>query len=186
MATSVPDDPVDRALTLLRDSPSDPSGWRELYRDLWPYVIAICFRTLKGRRQEAEDVAQTVFLRLARTGLIQRFDSAQQLRAYVGKMAHNCSIDFLRTEARTNLREPTPIESGLANPSPLILEWLVVDEQLQRIIAALSSSDHALLEYVLEGLSTEELCERLSTTPAATRVRLHRLRNRIRKLLAAG
>ena len=64
----------------------DPTAPRELVEQLQTDVLALCVRLL-GHRQDAEDVAQEVFLRVFRS--LRRWDSARPLRPWVLGIAVN-------------------------------------------------------------------------------------------------
>src|SRR5262245_52065616 len=61
-------EPIDTILARLSRSSSDEHAWHDLFERLWPFVIGLTRRGLgKGLRGvEAEDIAQEVFLDLAR------------------------------------------------------------------------------------------------------------------------
>src|SRR5262245_58286836 len=84
-------------LERLKASPADEEAWRALYRQLWPFVIAVIYRKLRGsERKAAEDAAQEVFIRLLRTRPFDRIPDADSLRAYMGRIAENVAKTHLR------------------------------------------------------------------------------------------
>ena len=61
------------------------------------------FRTahrITGSPADAEDVLQTVFLRLVKSG--ETYDLSQNPEAYLSRAAINASLDLMRSRGRTN------------------------------------------------------------------------------------
>ena len=147
------------------------AGVAELYERHYETVLRAAMR-VTGNPADAEDVLQTVFVRvLARGGDIE--DVALPA-AYFRRAAVNAAVDVLR---RRELRaESAPDDQALhAVQPPLLLK-----EQLRRAIAALDSDDASLflLRHV-EGLSIEELAGMFEMEKNNVTVRLHRIRQRL-------
>lgn len=76
---------------------------RELVERFQPDVFALCYRLLR-HRQDAEDVAQEVFLRVFRS--LGRWDSTRPLRPWVLAIAVNRCRTWIGKRGR--IPEPTP------------------------------------------------------------------------------
>jgi RNA polymerase sigma-70 factor (ECF subfamily) len=134
------------------------------------------FRTalrVTGRPADAEDVLQTVFLRV-----LSRSDHdevAARPEAYFRRAAVNAAVDLLRRRA---VRAETAYDDR--SPHAAIEPSLLLKEQLRRAIATLDSEDAALflLRHV-EGLSNEELSDMFQIEKNNVAVRLHRIRLRL-------
>ena len=134
------------------------------------------FRTaygVTGSHEDAEDVLQTVFLRVLsrREGV----EDAPLTAAYFRRAAVNAAVDVLR---RRELRAASVYDDQAphaASEPPMLLK-----EQLRRAIAALDSEDATLflLRHV-EGLSNEELAVMFGIEKNNVAVRLHRIRQRL-------
>lgn len=48
----------------------DEAAWEDLYRKLWPYVMASMYRGLGGNRTLAEEAAQDVMFRILRHAVV--------------------------------------------------------------------------------------------------------------------
>jgi RNA polymerase sigma-70 factor (ECF subfamily) len=158
-------------LPILMTSTTPLAGVAELYERHYETVFRAALR-VTGNAADAEDVLQTVFVRvLAQGGVVQ--DLAQPT-AYFRRAAVNAAVDVLR---RRELRaESAPDDRTLhAVQPPLLLK-----EQLRRAIAALDSDDASLflLRYV-EGLSIDELAGMFELEKNNVTVRLHRIRQRL-------
>ena len=126
------------------------AGFAELYERHYEAVFRAALR-VTGRPADAEDVLQTVFLRvLARGGDV---DDVALPAAYFRRAAVNAAVDVLAPPGASRgvgLRRRAPHVA--VQPPPLL------KERLRRAIAALDSEDASLflLRHV-EGLSIEEL-----------------------------
>jgi RNA polymerase sigma factor (sigma-70 family) len=148
------------------------AGFAELYERHSEAVFRAALR-VTGNPADAEDVLQTVFLRVMAAGAVVQ-DVASPA-AYFRRAAVNASLDVLR---RRELRA----ESGCDDhASPLAVQpQLELKERLRRALAALEREDATLflLRHV-EGLSIEELAGMFAIEKNNVSVRLHRIRLRL-------
>jgi RNA polymerase sigma-70 factor (ECF subfamily) len=162
-------------LPILMPSTTPVAGFAELYERHYEAVFRAALR-VTGSPADAEDVLQTVFLRvLARGGDIEIEDVAAAPAAYFRRAAVNAAVDVLR---RRELRAESVYDHEaphVAAQPPVLLK-----ERLRRAIAVLDSDDASLflLRYV-EGLSIEELAGMFGMQKNNVTVRLHRIRHRL-------
>jgi RNA polymerase sigma-70 factor (ECF subfamily) len=148
------------------------AGFAELYERHYEAVFRAALR-VTGNPADAEDVLQTVFLRvLARGGDVE---GVELQTAYFRRAAVNAAVDVLRRRelhAESIYDDRAP--HAAIQPSLLLKEWL------RRAIAALDSEDASLflLRHV-EGLSIEELADMFRLEKNNVAVRLHRIRRRL-------
>ena len=151
----------------------------QIFHDHRTRVFRAAFR-ITGNVNDAEDVLQTVFLRLAR-----RDDpgSVQNLESYLYRAAINAALDLLRsrkTSASVPLDEvvapqDAPVFSALSH-SPDLRVWL------RQALAKLSPrhAEMFALRY-LEGYDNREIAQMLDTSQAVVAVTLHRTRGQLQK-----
>jgi RNA polymerase sigma factor (sigma-70 family) len=153
-------------------SPPLLAGFAGLYERHYEAVFRAALR-VTGRPADAEDVLQTVFLRVL-SGSEQE-DAAQRPAAYFRRAAVNAAVDLLR---RRTVRGETAYDD--AAPHAAVESGLLLKEQLRRAIATLDSEDATLflLRYV-EGLSNQELADMFQLEKNNVAVRLHRIRARL-------
>lgn len=148
------------------------TGFAELYERHYETVFRAALR-VTGRPADAEDVLQTVFLRvLSRGGDVE--DVALPA-AYFRRAAVNAAVDLLR---RRTVRAATAYDDQV--PHAAVETPLLLKEQLRRAVATLDSEDASLflLRHV-EGLSNEELAGVFQLEKNNVAVRLHRIRHRL-------
>lgn len=150
------------------------AGFAELYERHYEAVFRAAMR-VTGNPADAEDVLQTVFLRVLSQGEGKEAD--RRPTAYFRRAAVNASVDLLRRRAshgETVYDDQVP-RDGVEPP-------LLLKERLRRAIAAIDSEDATLflLRHV-EGLSNEELAGMFQLEKNNVAVRLHRIRRRLQK-----
>ncbi len=166
------------SLTIVYDQPiamtptTAPIGFAELYERHADAVFRAALR-VTGNPADAEDVLQTVFLRMLAHG--GDAESAPLPAAYFKRAAVNAAVDLLR-------RRAVHAESAYDDHAPhaAVDPPSLLKEQLRRAIATLNGDDAALflLRYV-EGLSNEELAGMFQLEKNNVAVRLHRIRHRL-------
>jgi RNA polymerase sigma-70 factor (ECF subfamily) len=148
------------------------AGFAELYKRHYEAVFRAALR-VTGNPADAEDVLQTVFLRV----LSQRDDqeAAQRPAAYFRRAAVNAAVDLLRRRAVHAEAQYDDQAPHAAVEPPLLLK-----ERLRRAIATLDNEDAALflLRHV-EGFSNDELAGMFQLEKNNVAVRLHRIRHRL-------
>ena len=153
-------------------SPPALAGFAGLYERYYEVVFRAALR-VTGRSADAEDVLQTVFLRVLSRR--EQDEAAQRPAAYFKRAAVNAAVDLLR---RRTVRAETTYDD--AAPHAAIESGLLLTEQLRRAIATLDRDDATmfLLRYV-EGLSNQELADLFQLEKNNVAVRLHRIRLRL-------
>ena len=163
-------------LPILMSSRAPAAGFVELYERHYEAVFRAALR-VTGNPADAEDVLQTVFLRVfagARGGAVEEL---AQPAAYFRRAAVNAAVDVLRRrELRGGSADDNRVQLAAVQPS------LLLKEQLRRAIATLDSDDASLflLRHV-EGLSIEELAGMFQIEKNNVAVRLHRIRHRLQE-----
>ena len=145
------------------------------------------FRTaqrITGSAADAEDVLQTVFLRLVKSH--ESYDLSRNPEAYLSRAAINASLDLLRsrTRAKSVALDDTDMETIAGHArSP---EALHADRELQTLVRQAVSrlgktaGEMFVLRYY-EGLDNKEIAVMMETSPLVVGVVLHRARTKLRK-----
>jgi RNA polymerase sigma-70 factor (ECF subfamily) len=164
----------------------DQSALAQLFEENYDRVFRAAFR-VTGNAGDAEDVAQTVFLRLARRP--QEVAAVHHPSAYLHRAAVHAALDLIRSKRVTtsvNLddaaMEPghslsVRAEAGEAVPIRL---WL------RQAIASLSPRQAEIftLRYI-EGYDNREIARMLGTSQIVVGVTLHRVRSLLKGQLEA-
>jgi len=158
--------------TIAMTSTPAPAGFAEAYQRHYDTVFRAALR-VTGNPADAEDVLQTVFLRVLAQG--EGAGAAPLPAAYFRRAAVNAAVDLLRRRA---VHAESAYDDGA--PHAAVEPPSLLKEQLRRAIATLDSDDATLflLRHV-EGLSNEELAAMFQLEKNNVAVRLHRIRHRL-------
>ncbi|MFN2533410.1 MAG: RNA polymerase sigma factor [Pyrinomonadaceae bacterium] len=171
------------AVKTLRLIPHPPSELAALFQAHNGRVFRTAQR-ITGSVADAEDVLQTVFLRLAKGQA--HYDLSENPEAYLSRAAINAALDLLRS--RTRARSvglddvdfeslPSAVRGPEAEHDDRELQTLV-----RRAVARLgkTAGEMFVLRYY-EGFDNQEIAALLKTSPLVVGVVLHRARTKLRK-----
>ena len=153
-------------------STTPPPGFAELYEHHHEALFRAALR-VTGNPADAEDVLQTVFLRVLARGA--GVEGVALPSAYFRRAAVNAAVDVLRRrEFHAESLYDDRASHATVQPS------LLLKERLRRALAALDPEDASLflLRHV-EGLSNDELAAMFELEKNNVAVRLHRIRHRL-------
>jgi RNA polymerase sigma-70 factor (ECF subfamily) len=144
------------------------------------------FRTayrVTGSAADAEDVLQTVFLRLLRQG--RDADSIGNLETYLCRAAVNASLDIIRSRKTpsVDLRDVEAVLSEDARLRPdRRQDAAELREHLRAAIARLTpkAAEMCVLRY-FEGYGNHEIARLMQTSESDVAVTLHRSRSRLQQ-----
>jgi RNA polymerase sigma-70 factor (ECF subfamily) len=145
----------------------------------------LVFRTayrITGNAGDAEDVLQTVFLRMLRRG--RSAEPLENPESYLRRAAINAALDVLRAR-RGDQTVPLPEESsGLIPAAPMGADVSVLRGALSRAIAQLKPMQAEIFALrFLEGLSNRQIAQTLGISQVRVAVTVHRTRLQLRKEL---
>lgn len=154
-------------------------GLERVFKQHKDLVFRAAYR-VTGNATDAEDVLQTVFLRLARQSTLPEIGN---LPGYLHRSAVNASLDILRSrkDSRTlSLDEESnhvePVSHGDAHLGAEVREWL------RQALARLNPrwAEMFVLRFV-EELNNRDIARMMNTSPAVVAVVLHRTRTQLKK-----
>jgi RNA polymerase sigma-70 factor (ECF subfamily) len=157
----------------------DPAAFEALLRTHEAMVARTALR-LTGNRQDAQDAAQEVFLRLHRS--LGRIDDSLNLTGWLYRVTVNVCRDILRKRRNTDslddiqLAAPSFTEADLGRAQQLKLVEDALRTLPEKERAAVTLRD-------IEGLSTREVAEILGSSEATVRSQISAARLKIRKML---
>ena len=155
-----------------------------LFRDHHEQVFRAAYR-ITGSVTDAEDVLQTIFLRLASNA--ETPDLAPSPAGYLHRAAVNAALDIVRGRGRARLVPFDSAESAreLKNPD-FGPEEEHDDRELRALLrhAVAKLGERAATAFALryfEGYDNHRIAELLGTSPTVVAVTLHRARTRLRR-----
>lgn len=171
----------------------DPHAFEEIVARHQRLVFNIIYRYF-GRRDEIEDLAQEVFLKMFAS--LRSFDNNRPLVPWISRITANCCLDEVRKIRRRKLTlfsdlsegEEARIEYlfGQFNQGALSQEQAEESFQLmQKVMRKLSKKEKmAFVLRELQGLSYSEVAEVLGTTELGARIRVSRSRKKLHQEFA--
>ncbi len=154
-----------------------------LFREHNDRVFRAAYR-ITGSVVDAEDVLQTVFLRLSRRTEGINLDPSPA--SYLHRAAINASLDLMRQRARTDsisLDDVAPVLAANPRLNPELQSWnSELRACLRRAISKLGekSAEMFVLKYY-EGYDNTEIAKLMGTSAMVVGVLLHRARTRVKK-----
>ncbi len=167
----------------------EPHAFEEIVERYQRLVFHIIYHYL-GRRDEVEDLAQEVFLKVFRS--LETFDAKRPLKAWISRITANTCLD----EVRKARKRKTQLFADLGGDEEGRVEYLYerfsqqsslserdvqeLFELLEKLMGRLNEKDKmAFVLRELEGLSYPEIAQALQTTELAARIRVSRSKRRL-------
>jgi len=154
-----------------------PEALEALYAAHAPAVFRIAWR-LTGNRQDAEDVLQDVFIGLPEA--LHRYRETGHFAGWVKRVAARLALSRSRA---VRSRAEADLPNDLAHPEgadDATARRLLLEETLAQLPRPLRA---IVVLKKIEGFSHEEIAETLGITPGASRVKLARAMERLRKAM---
>jgi RNA polymerase sigma-70 factor, ECF subfamily len=174
---------VQAAVRTLRLVTEPPGEIENLFRTHHGRVFRTAQR-ITGSAEDAEDVLQTVFLRLVKGQ--EAYDLSQNPEAYLSRAAINASLDLLRSRTRARSVAIDDVDAQALASKRRGPETEHEDSELQALIRQAvarlgkNAGEMFVLRYY-EGFENREIAEMMNTSPLVVGVILHRARTRLRK-----
>jgi RNA polymerase sigma factor (sigma-70 family) len=150
----------------------------EVFRTAYPRVVAVAARVL-GSRDEAEDVAQEVFLTFGRSSV-----PAGEAMPWLSVAAAHTALNHLRSGRRRAVREEAADGGGAVGPD--VAEVVVTLDERRRVRAALARLPRRqAVALVLRhsGLSYAEVAAALDLSPGSVGTTVRRAESALREEL---
>jgi len=188
--------PIREGRLIRRLKDRDEQAFREMVEEYRDRVFRLTYRML-GNREEAEDLAQEVFITIFKS--IDSFRGDSKFSTWLYRVTANHCKNRIKYLARRHDRDRTELServeggatggSSMAAPRPVArpdaqLEGAQLEQILQQAIAELDEEQRILVILRdVEDLSYEEICAITELPDGTVKSRLHRARMALRKKL---
>ncbi len=179
--------PKENLLVQYRDG--DANAYKKLFETHYPSILNLCYRYI-GTREDAEEVAQDVFIRVHQS--IHNYTPQGKEFTFLYRIAVNLSLNRVRDKKRKRLlsfdilkkdRGFEPENDEALNPDR-ILERKETQEAIWQVINTLPENQKtAVILKRFHDLSYEEIAEITESSISAVESRLHRARQTLKKKL---
>ena len=159
---------------LIEEAKQDPAAFGALVQRYQDRLFNYLYR-MTGSREDAEDLAQEVLIRIYKA--LDRFRLDAPFKPWMYKIATNVAINHLKSRRPASLLEDdVPSTAHFAAP-----EAMAEQHETQRVVLSAINElpDHyraIVLMRHLEELSYEEIAQALDVPLGTAKVRLHRAR----------
>ncbi len=172
----------------------DPRAFEELIR-LYGARLLLKAEQMLGCRDEAKDCVQECYIQVHKN--INNFRQEAEIYSWMYRILVNACLKKMRSRTAASMEsldelQPTFDEDGcriepLWQSLPTTEEILEQNGTREQVLSAIQSLPHGSRDILylrdIEGHSTAEVAEMLSLSLSATKVRLHRARAALKKIL---
>jgi RNA polymerase sigma factor (sigma-70 family) len=168
-------------LQRLSRDPKEQDAWRSLYRGMWPFAVACCYRRL-GRYRETlcEDAAQLAFVRLLEIRPFPVFAGGlPQFKTYLDVLCKHICLDMIKAQTRREVREQKSAETPATSTPPSSEELA----QFREIVDTLNPEERQLLRHLAAGRSMSEVASILRTSVSSIARKKELLKSKLQRRL---
>src|SRR5438445_10193431 len=165
--------PLGAALMMHEPGTTAQTGLERTFEACHGLVFRTAYR-ITGNAADAEDVLQTIFLRLLRQ---QDSNAIHNQESYLRRAAVNAALDLIRSRREDQAAELVDIPSGARDPDAGDLR-----AALRRALGRLTpkSAEIFALRF-LEGVSNQEIARTLGMSRVLVAVSVHRARKQLQR-----
>lgn len=176
----------------------DAQAWR-LFDARYARLILSCISKVTSRfacvgRDDIREIQATLYLELVSNDKkkLKSFEPSRgtRLGTWLGLLATHTAYDFLRRARRDSRCGSIDGAESLSSETPDPSDYTLTRERaalVSRLLSTLSAKDRQFVElYYAEGLTAEEVAERMSISVKTVYTKKHKLRGRLEGLLDAN
>lgn len=171
------------------------NNFDKIYKEYYQKIVNYLGRIVGP--YDAEDVGQEVFNKVNQN--IENFKEGSKLSTWIYRIATNAAIDKLRSAANKHSSKNIPIEESAdiesqniwINQKPNTAEQSLIRKEMRECVQEFVyklPSDYRIVVVLseLEGLTNNEISHILDISIENVKIRLHRARAKLKKLLNEG
>ena len=171
-SSATPDSLIERCLE------GDQTAWEEIVRQYWRRVFNVAYKFV-GRHDEAEDLAQDIFLKVFKS--LRTFDRRANFQTWLISVSRNLCIDHYRSVRKERQTIDRDVDPGRLTPAsadrgPYVsLEHADRRELLRRALDRLPPTLRtAVMLRDLQEFSYQEIAEQLRLPEGTVKSRINR------------
>lgn len=153
--------------------------FKTLYQDSFPMVKQMCLGFVNGDDDVAKDLTQEVFITI--WNKLDSFKGRSSYKTWIYRITVNTCLQHLRKETKKNELSISKFEHLLTDESDTTRTEAGKD--LYQAIAQLNAVDKLVIMMVLDGLEYESISEVMGINETNVRVKIHRIKKRLKKIL---
>lgn len=154
--------------------------FQQLYDAYHRMVYRLCLGFLKGNEDQAKDLTQEVFIQVWNN--LGRFRQDSSPKTWIYRIAVNTCLNYLKREKLHSKRLEEMALHQVSSEETTLTEKVPV-KALYEAMAGLSEVDRLITGLLLEEVLQEQIVAILGITEGNLRVKIHRIKQRLKKLI---
>jgi len=150
-----------------------------LYKDHHPMVIQMCKGFTKGNGDLAKDLTQEVFVNVWKA--LEKFRGASSPKTWIYRITVNTCLNHIRNQKKKTTISIDDVQEVSDSPQSSAEEQKY--QQLYKAIGELAEVDRLIIMMVLDDLGYSDIASVMGIQEGNLRVKIHRIKQRIRKIL---
>jgi len=156
--------------------------FESIHKQYYAMVHQMCLGFVKGDYDVASDLSQEVFIIIWKK--LDTFREESTHKTWIYRITVNKCLEFIRKEKN---RKTIPISTFEHELNGVHTAEETTDgNELYEAIGHLKELDRLIIMMVLEGQDYEDISEVIGSNPINTRVKIHRIKKRLKKILNNG
>jgi RNA polymerase sigma factor (sigma-70 family) len=178
---------LSEALQLLAGDRNNEQAWEVVFAGAWGTGLSAANRVLRGQLDVAKDVTQEAFQRIIQYCDFKKLQDSESFLSYFRAVCRNAGLNALRRLIPESVNEVSFDEfemlSARVNRPDTPEQVLRAQQLVDELLKSLDPADQELMKLLLEGYSLAEIASRVGLSYVNAGVRLHRLRDALRKYI---
>ncbi|WP_299437573.1 RNA polymerase sigma factor [uncultured Aquimarina sp.] len=153
--------------------------FQTIYKQCYPMVVQMCLGYMKGDADLANDLTQEIFINI--WNAMDSFKGKSTHKTWVYRITVNTCLQYIRKEKNKKKVSIEKVEHALTEES-----YEATSDQnhsLYRAIGTLEELDRLLIMMVLDGQGYDDISEIMGIKSTNVRVKIHRIKKRLKKIL---
>ncbi len=143
-------------------------------------VLQMCLGFTQGDYDKASDLSQEVFIKV--WSHLDSFKGQSSYKTWIYRITVNTCLQLIRKEKKQRTTSIDNVHHQFVEESKHDLTE--ASNRLYKAIGQLNELDRLVIMMVLEGQEYEDISEVLGIQPTNVRVKIHRIKKRLKKILA--
>ncbi len=162
--------------------PTNKASFEEIYKNHHTMVSQMCLGFVKGNTELANDLSQEVFIII--WNKLSTYEAKSSVKTWIYRITVNTCLQHLRKESKTKICSISDKNESKIEPT----EEGNTDNKLglYKAIGELREMDRLLIMMVLDDQNNDTIAKVLGIKPSSIRVKIHRIKNRLKKILTNG
>ncbi|MEP0986671.1 RNA polymerase sigma factor [Ekhidna sp.] len=154
-------------------------SFQSIFDQYQPMVAQMCLGFVSGDQDVASDLTQEVFINT--WNAMEKFEGRSSYKTWIYRITINTCLQYHRKKKRDTHVSIGSLESDVADSNNTTDEER--SSELYRAINQLGKVDRLIIMMVLDELEYEEIAEVMGISESNLRVKIHRIKKRLKKLM---